>query len=427
MSNKDAALSSGGQASKRLPVSPLSPGPMPALTPVPGVEVGAVAAGLRYRGRLDLMMARVAKGTRVAGVFTKNEIKAAPVRWCMDALEQHRDDIRALVVNVGSANAFTGPRGASAARRVAEQLAGIEGCAPGQVMMASTGVIGEPFSATPVARPLSRLAEGLSGNMWRDAAKAIMTTDTFPKGASRLAEINHHPVVLSGITKGSGMLAPNMATMLGFVFTNANLSADCLQVLLNNANARSFNAMTVDGDTSTNDTVLAFATGVNGGDLITDPDDKRLGEFKRALDDLMQDLAQQLVRDGEGAQKFVTIDISGAATEADAQKVGKAIANSKLVKTAIAGSDPNWGRILMAAGTAGVGLDEMALSLSIGSQLVAANGSAQRAYSEEEAASHMAGQHIKIALDLGMGSARSTVWTCDLTHQYISINADYRS
>jgi len=411
-----------------LPVSPLAPAQFPKLLSVPGVEMGAVAAGLRYKGRPDLLLMTFVEGTVAAGVFTKSKMPAAPVDWSQEALRMTGGSARALVVNAGNANAFTGEKGARAARKTAEITAGVVGCNPDQVFLASTGVIGEPLDVAEFKKYLPRIHAGLSASLWKDAAKAITTTDTFIKGATRVVELGGKQVVLSGIAKGSGMVAPDMATMLGFLFTNAPVTQGCLQALLSDATEKSFNSVTVDGDTSTNDTVLAFATGAaSGTDLIDNPEDPRLVNFREAFLELSADLAQQLVRDGEGATKFVTMTVEGAENDAAAKVIALTIANSPLVKTAIAGEDPNWGRIVMAVGRSGELANRDKLSIWIGGQLVAQKGLVSSRYSEEEAADHMKRAEIDIRVDVGVGNGAATVWTCDLTHGYISINADYRS
>jgi glutamate N-acetyltransferase/amino-acid N-acetyltransferase len=409
-------------------VSPLAPKSFPNLLPVPGVEIGAVAAGLRYKGRPDLMMAVMPEGTAAAGVFTRTKAPAAPVDWSRQALESTGGRARAVVVNAGNANAFTGEKGMAAAANSAEMAAGIIGCAPRDVLLASTGVIGAPLNTGQFERPLKMIYDGLSGALWRDAATAITTTDTFPKGCSRVAEVEGRPVTMSGIAKGSGMIAPVMATMLGFIFTNAALTPACLLALLRETTDLSFNSITVDGDTSTNDTVFAFATGKNVKfDPIDDPNDPRLANFKELFTEVMIDLAQQIVRDGEGATKFVTVTIEGAEDDAAARTIAKSVANSPLVKTAIAGEDPNWGRLVMAVGKAGEAAERDALQIWIGDQHVAHKGAVHPRYSEPEAAAHMKGDHVDIRIDVGVGTGTATVWTCDLTHRYIDINADYRS
>lgn len=408
--------------------SPLAPKQFPNILPVAGVEIGAAAAGLRYKERPDLMLARVAEGTVVAGVFTQSKMPAAPVTWCQECLASNGGMARALVVNAGNANAFTGAKGYKAANTTAVETSKIIGCSPDEVLLASTGVIGEPLDVSTFPLYLKRISAGLSGAMWHEVATAITTTDTFPKGCSRVATIDGKTITISGIAKGSGMIAPDMATMLGFVFTNALVSAECLNAILKSAADASFNSITVDGDTSTNDTVLAFATGKNANhQMIDDPADPRLADFRIKFLEVATNLAQQIVRDGEGATKFVSIDVQGAESEVAAKAIGLAVANSPLVKTAIAGEDPNWGRIIMAVGKSGELADRDKLKLWIGDQLVAEKGVVSRKYIEAKAAEHMQGEDINIRLDIGVGVGCAVVWTCDLTHGYIDINADYRS
>ncbi len=395
---------------------------------VAGVALAAGAAGVRYAGRDDVMLALLAPGTAAAGVFTRSKTAAAPVAWCRRALAQGGGSARAVVVNAGNANAFTGRAGDEAARRTAEAAARLAGARAEEVFIASTGVIGEPLDDARIRAALGPLRERASPDGWEAAARAIMTTDTFPKGAARTAEIDGETVTLAGIAKGSGMIAPDMATMLAFVFTDAAIPAAALQPMLVRANAQSFNCITVDGDTSTSDTLMLFATGRGPRHgPVEDPRDRRLAGFRRALEELLVDLACQVVRDGEGAQKFVTVTVTGAASPAAARRIALAIANSPLVKTAIAGSDPNWGRIVMAVGKAGERADRDRLMIRIGGVTVAENGAVHPAYCEEDAARHMRGREIDIAVDVGVGRGRARVWTCDLTHGYIDINADYRS
>ncbi|RMB01519.1 bifunctional glutamate N-acetyltransferase/amino-acid acetyltransferase ArgJ [Eilatimonas milleporae] len=408
--------------------SPFAPKFVPNLYPVPGVELGTAAANVKYKGRRDLLMAFFQPNTAAAGVFTVNEATAAPVLWSRRVIETTPSDVRALVVNAGNANAFTGMRGHKICADVAAEAARLAGADPAKVLLASTGVIGEPMALAPFKTYLPRISEGLSASLYKDAAEAIMTTDTYPKMVSRLTKLDGHVTPITGIAKGSGMIAPNMATMLAFVFTSAAIAPVCLDALLREAVDSSFHAITVDSDTSTNDTVLLFATGANGQETpIDDPSDRRLDEFRKALGEIMIDLAQQVIKDGEGARKFVTVMVEAARDTATARAVGFSIANSPLVKTAIAGEDPNWGRIIMAAGKAGAGIDPDALKLWIGPNLVAKGGAVHSRYSEEKAAEHMKGQDILLRLDLGQGDAATTVWTTDLTHGYIDINADYRS
>ncbi|UTW59481.1 bifunctional glutamate N-acetyltransferase/amino-acid acetyltransferase ArgJ [Kordiimonas sp. SCSIO 12603] len=410
-----------------LPLSPLAPKQFPQLKNVAGVELGAVAAGLRYKGRPDLLLVRLKEGTAAAGVFTKTKMPAAPVDWSKEALRDTKGAARLLVVNAGNANAFTGEKGVNATRKTAEIAAEIEGCAPEEVMIASTGVIGETLDVSPFKKFLTRIHGGLSASLWKDAANAIMTTDTFPKACSRITEIEGKPITITGIAKGSGMIAPDMATMLGFIFTDAPIKASCLQAILTETTDKSFNSITVDGDTSTNDTVLAFATGGGAEGAIASPDDPRLDNFKKMFAEVMIDLAQQIVRDGEGATKFITITVEGAENQLAAHRIAMSVANSPLVKTAVAGEDPNWGRLVMAVGKAGEKADRDQLAIWIGEQQVAKNGMVLPSYEESEAASHMQGELINFKVNVGIGEASATVWTCDLTSGYIAINADYRS
>ena len=406
-------------------VSPLAPSAFPALPAIAGVRLAATASGERYAGRSDLTLIELATGTVVAGVLTRSRTASAPIEWCRAALGG--GVARAVVVNAGNANAFTGAAGRAAVRRTAEAAGGLVGAAPGEVFIASTGVIGEPLTVARIEAALPGLHAALDGGAWEAAARAIMTTDTFPKGATRGATIDGTPVTVSGFAKGSGMIAPDMATMLAFVFTDASVPAEVLQGMLERANARSFNSITVDGDTSTSDTLLAFATGRAGHAPLARAGEGRARGFRKALGAVLMDLAQQVVRDGEGAQKFVTIEVSGAASARAARRIGLAIGNSPLVKTAIAGADANWGRIVMAVGKAGEKADRDRLAIRIGGVLVAENGARHPAYDEAAVAPHMAGRDIRIEVDVGVGRGKATVWTCDLTHGYIDINADYRS
>ena len=403
--------------------SPLAPERFPDLPAIGGVQLAGRACGLKRSGAKDLMLAVLAPGTTVAGVFTRSMCPSAPVDWCRDALPGGR--ARAIVCNSGNANAFTGKAGDTTAEQTAKAAAALFGCPEREVFLASTGVIGVPVGPDHIGRCLPELARHLSPGAWRDAAEAIATTDTFPKGACAEAIIGGTTVRIAGFAKGSGMIAPDMATMLGFVFTDASIPAPLLQKLLARSNDRSFNAVTVDGDTSTSDTVLLCATGAAGN---APPADLRsLRAFEQALDSVMIDLAQQIVRDGEGASKFVTVTVIGAASARAARRIGLTIANSPLVKTAIAGEDANWGRIVMAVGKAGEKADRDRLSIAIGGVTITENGQLVPGYDETPVAEHMKGTEIEIDVDIGIGRGRATVWTCDLTHGYISINADYRS
>ncbi len=406
-------------------LSPLAPGGFPDMPPVPGVSLAAACCGLRYAGRLDVFLASLAPGTRAAGVLTKSRTAAAPVDWCRQALEA--GEARALIVNAGNANAFTGLEGRKSVERTVEKAADVLSCSGSHVLVASTGVIGEPLPDERIRDSLESLRNSLAPHGWKEAAEAIMTTDTFPKGSWRKTRVGDAEVVVCGIAKGSGMIAPDMATMLAFVFTDAAVGAAALRRLLSRSADKSFNSITVDGDTSTSDTVLLFATGAAGHDPVVDASDPRLRQFRSALDEILLDLAHQIVRDGEGASKFVAVTVTGAASPRAARNVAFSIANSPLVKTAIAGEDANWGRIVMAVGKAGEEADRDRLRISIGGVPVADKGRAVPGYDEAPVAAHMKGEEIDVEVDLGIGGGRATVWTCDLTHDYISINADYRS
>lgn len=406
-------------------VSPLAPSAFPDIPPVAGVSFAAESCGLRYKGRKDVLLAALDKGTQVAGVFTTSKTAAAPVDWCRKAAATGR--ARALIVNAGNANAFTGLEGAKSVKRTVDKVAEVLDCPKSQVFVASTGVIGETLPDDKIRGSLGKLSSKLKPAAWGDAASAIMTTDTFPKGAWRQVSIGDTEVTIGGIAKGSGMIAPDMATMLSFVFTDAAISADVLQKLLLRGADRSFNSITVDGDTSTSDTVLLFATGAAKNARVDDLRDPRLKAFRAALEDVLIDLAHQIVRDGEGASKFVTINVTGAASAKAARRIGLVIGNSPLVKTAIAGEDANWGRIVMAVGKSGEKADRDKLQISIGGTRVTAKGMVVPGYDEAPVAAHMKGQDIDIDVDIGVGRGAATVWTCDLTHGYIDINADYRS
>ncbi len=412
------------------PVSPLAPSTFPALPAVAGVRLATGACGVKYEGRTDVLLAELTPGTTVAGTLTQSKTASAPVLWCKECLPE--GEARGMVVNSGNANAFTGSHGREAVQGTVRAVADVLACRPHRVYAASTGVIGEPLAYERIVEHL----EGLGGNLaaadnaatWEDAARAIMTTDTFPKGASRTVSIGDAEVTIAGFCKGSGMIAPDMATMLGFVFTDAKLPADVLQAALSPAVERSFNSITVDSDTSTSDTVLLFATGAGPAHAeVTSIDDPNLDAFRTALEEVMLDLAHQIVRDGEGATKFVAVTVTGAEDDGAAKRIGLAIANSPLVKTAIAGEDANWGRIVAAVGKAGEAADRDKLAIVIGGVPVAEVGAAVDGFDETPVAQHMKGQEIDIAVDVGIADGSATVWTCDLTHGYIEINADYRS
>ncbi|MFO1188414.1 MAG: bifunctional glutamate N-acetyltransferase/amino-acid acetyltransferase ArgJ [Alphaproteobacteria bacterium] len=405
--------------------SPLAPERLPHLPSLAGVRLAVGAAGIRYRGRTDLLLVELAPGTTVAGVFTRSLTAAAPVDWCRQQLSQ--GVARGILVNSGNANAFTGAAGLAATERSAQAAAASLGCRPAEVFVCSTGVIGEALDDSKIARILPELKSRLSPDMWADAAQAIMTTDTFPKSATRTAHIGDTTVRINGFTKGSGMIAPDMATMLGFIFTDAAIPAPVLQAIVSAANAVSFNATTVDSDTSTNDSVIVCATGQARNQPVAGAADPALRDFRRKLQSLMVELAQLIVRDGEGAQKFITVNVAGAASRRAARRIAFAIANSPLVKTAIAGEDANWGRIVMAVGKSGEKVDRDRLAISIGGVQITENGGVKPGYDETPVARHIKGREIEIGVDIGIGRGRATVWTCDLTHGYIDINASYRS
>jgi len=395
---------------------------------VPGVRLAACEAGIRYAERKDLMLALFDPGTRVAGVLTRSKTASAAVDWCRDKLRP--GTARALVVNAGNANAFTGMAGVHAVEETARAAAQAAGCAAHEVMIASTGVIGEALDPASFTGRLGELAELASPDAWEDAARAIMTTDTFPKLASRRVKLGEEEVVLNGIAKGAGMIAPDMATMLAFCFTDAPIAAPLAHQLCVAAAEDTFNAITVDSDTSTSDTVLLFATGAaasRGVAELSDPADERIDQFVSALEDLMRDLAHQIVKDGEGASKFISVTVEGAESKEAARRIAFAIANSPLVKTAFAGEDPNWGRIVMAVGKSGEAASRDRLAIWFGDIQVARDGEADPAYREENGAEYMKNRELAVRADVGVGDASATVWTCDLTSGYIAINADYRS
>ncbi|WP_174291364.1 bifunctional glutamate N-acetyltransferase/amino-acid acetyltransferase ArgJ [Sphingomonas bacterium] len=404
-------------------ISPLAQ-PFPDAPAIAGVTVRVARAHYKTWDRCDLTYVELAPGTVVAGVLTTSRCPSPEVEWCRKALVLGQ--AQALVVNAGNSNAFTGARGRTAVEAIAARVAQHRGCQPSDVFVASTGVIGVPL-------PIDKAEAGLDAAFvapeasWLDATNAIGTTDTFPKAAVATAIVDGRTVALVGIIKGSGMIAPDMATMLGFVFTDAAVEAAFLQAALASANGRSFSAITVDSDTSTSDTVLAFATGVAGNAPLSGDDSDGADAFRAALVDLCRQLAQLVVRDGEGASKFITVEVTGAESDRSAHRIAMSIANSPLVKTAIAGEDANWGRVVMAVGKAGEPAERDQLSIRFGTTQVASGGLAVEGYDEAPVAAHLKGQEIEIGADLGLGDGRATVWTCDLTHGYISINADYRS
>lgn len=404
--------------------SPLAPASFPTLPAIPGVTLRVARARYKQWDRCDLTFVTLDEGTGVAGVTTTSKCPSPEVEWCRDALPLGK--ARALVVNAGNSNAFTGNRGRAAVEAIAARVAGHLACQPSDVFVSSTGVIGVPL-------PIDKAEAGLDAAFtaepcgWEDAATTIGTTDTFAKGAATSAIVDGRTVNLVGIIKGSGMIAPDMATMLGYVFTDAAVDPAFLQRALSDANRKSFSCITVDSDTSTSDTVLAFATGAADNTPLTDDDSDGADAFRAALADLCLQLAHLVVRDGEGASKFIRIDVEGAESDASAHRIALSIANSPLVKTAIAGEDANWGRIVMAVGKAGEPADRDKLAITFGGVQVASAGLAVEGYDETPVAAHLKGQDIEIGVDLGLGEGRATVWTCDLTHGYISINADYRS
>ena len=407
-------------------VSPLAPKNIAKLPPLAGVQLAAGEAGIRYQNRTDVMLAVFAPGTQVAGVFTKSKTASAPVHWCKSSLKGGQ--ARALLVNSGNANAFTGKAGFDGARALAQSAAACVGCKAVDVFLASTGVIGEPLPTEKITRVLANLVQQTSAAGWRAAAEAIMTTDTYPKLATATAVIDGKKVTINGIAKGSGMIAPDMATMLSFVVTDANLPAAVLQELLSAGVKPSFNSITVDSDTSTSDTLLLFATGKGAKHPpIAKASDKRLGDFRAKLNSVLLDLALQVVRDGEGAQKLIRIDVTGAESDVAAKRVALSIANSPLVKTAIAGNDANWGRVVMAIGKAGEKADRDTLSIRFGKELVAEKGDRAAKYNEAAATKAVSGLEVEISVDLALGNGHARVWTCDLTHGYIDINGSYRS
>ncbi|MFO1135833.1 MAG: bifunctional glutamate N-acetyltransferase/amino-acid acetyltransferase ArgJ [Rhodoblastus sp.] len=410
------------------PLSPLAPKTFPDMPAIDGVRFASGAAGIRYKGRTDVMLALLDKGAQVAGVFTKSKCPSAPVDWCRAKLKAGKG--RALLVNSGNANAFTGKTGADAVKLAAKLASAATGAKESEIFMASTGVIGEPLDARKFDGVLDALVKQASGEGWLDAARAIMTTDTFPKVATAEAEIGGVRVRISGMAKGAGMIAPDMATMLSFVFTDAPIAAPALQAMLSKAVQGSFNAITVDSDTSTSDTLLLFATGAaaaRGAPKITAASDRRLAAFKAALGVVLTNLAHQVVRDGEGARKFVGVEVTGAESAKAAKRIALSIANSPLVKTAIAGEDANWGRIVMAVGKAGEKAERDRLAIWFGGIRVAHKGLRDPAYDEARVSDVMKEQEIDIRVDLGVGKGAAKVWTCDLTKEYVAINGDYRS
>ncbi len=409
-------------------VSPLAPTNVPDLPPIEGVRLATAAAGIRYKGRTDVLLALFDKGTTVAGVTTRSKCPSAPVEWCRAKLKGGK--ARALVVNSGNANAFTGKTGRDATKLTADIAAKAADCKPAEIFLASTGVIGEPLDATRFNGVMQGLVTDAAADRWQDAAKAIMTTDTFPKVATANVKLGGTDVTINGFAKGAGMIAPDMATMLAFVFTDAPIGAPVLQALIDRSVVDTFNAVTVDGDTSTSDTLLAFATGAaaaRGAPKITRPGDPKLRAFREALESVLADLSEQIARDGEGARKLVEIVVEGAVSKRSARRIALSIANSPLVKTAIAGEDANWGRVVMAVGKAGEPADRDRLSIWFGDTRVAHKGARDPAYDEALVSAYMKRPEVSLRVNIGLGKSRDRVLTCDLTKAYVEINGDYRS
>ncbi|MBR0991421.1 bifunctional glutamate N-acetyltransferase/amino-acid acetyltransferase ArgJ [Bradyrhizobium japonicum] len=409
-------------------VSPLAPKNVPDMPVIAGVRLATAEAGIRYKNRTDVLLAVMDKGTAVAGVFTKSKCPSAPVEWCRAKLKGGK--ARALVVNSGNANAFTGKTGRASTALTAKIAAKAVGCSEGEIFLASTGVIGEPLDATKFDGVLGRLAETAEPADYLAAAKAIMTTDTFPKVATATVKLGKARVTINGMAKGAGMIAPDMATMLSFIFTDAPIAPAALQALLKAGVEDTFNAVTIDGDTSTSDTLLAFATGAaaeHGAPKISRASDPRLKAFVKAFNQVLATLSEQVARDGEGARKLVEITVEGAKTKASARKIAMSIANSPLVKTAIAGEDANWGRVVMAVGKAGEPADRDKLSISFNGIRVAKSGARDPSYDEAQVSEAMKAPEIAIKVSLGLGKGRDRVLTCDLTKEYVAINGDYRS
>jgi glutamate N-acetyltransferase/amino-acid N-acetyltransferase len=406
-------------------VSPLAPKAIPDMPAVAGVRLATAAAGIRYPDRTDVMLALFDEGTSVAGVFTRSKCPSAPVDWCRARIRGLR--ARALVVNSGNANAFTGKSGRAACAFTAKLAASAVGCKIAEVFLASTGVIGEPLEAHAFDGVMEKLVAAATPEAYGEAARAIMTTDTFPKLATARVRIAGTEVTINGFAKGAGMIAPDMATMLAFVFTDAPISAPALQNLLREGVVDTFNAVTIDGDTSTSDTVLAFATGGADAPRITRAHDPRLVPFRKAFDGVLADLAEQVARDGEGARKLIEIVVEGAVSKHSARRIALSIANSPLVKTAIAGEDANWGRVVMAVGKAGEPADRDRLSIWFGGIRVAHKGARDPGYDETAVSVAMKKPEISLKVALGLGKGRDRVLTCDLTKEYVAINGDYRS
>ncbi|MGB0959807.1 MAG: bifunctional glutamate N-acetyltransferase/amino-acid acetyltransferase ArgJ [Halocynthiibacter sp.] len=411
-------------------ISPLAPkGGFPDLPVIDGVEFATSETGIKYKNRPDVMLAKICAGASIAGAFTRSSTRSAPVLDCQEKLQNvaHLADEAAIFVNAGNANAFTGRHGDSSVKAISKAVADTTGVPEARVFTSSTGVIGQVLPEEKIIAHIDEMAANLAPNTIEDAATAIKTTDTFPKGASAHIDNDAGSISIAGIAKGSGMIAPDMATMLVYIFTDAKISPTLLQEVVSAKTDQSFNAITVDSDTSTSDSLIVAATGKTTAPEITTLDDKLGLAFAQALGDVMRDLAHQVVRDGEGATKFIEVAVTGAQNKDDARKVALSIANSPLVKTAAAGEDPNWGRVVMAVGKSGAKADRDLLSISFGDILVAEKGWVSDRYSEEKGAAYMKNDDLIIQVDLGLGEGADTVWTCDLTHQYITINADYRS
>src|SRR5580692_6682260 len=409
-------------------ISPLALASFPEMPPVAGVRLATAAAGIRYPGRTDVLLALLAPGTVVSGVFTRSKCPSAAVDWCRERIGSGA--ARALVVNSGNANAFTGKSGRAATKLTAEIAARAAGCKPSDVFLASTGVIGEPLDASKFGGVMDGLTAGAKAGDWHAAAKAIMTTDTFPKGAAAMVGMNRTAVTICGIAKGAGMIAPDMGTMLSFIFTDAPIAPAVLKALLREGVEDTFNAVTIDGDTSTSDTLLAFATGAaaaRGVEKIARLSDPRLAAFRKGFNSVLADLSEQVARDGEGARKLVEITVEGATSKKSARRIAMSIANSPLVKTAIAGEDANWGRVVMAVGKAGEPADRDRLSIAFNGIRVAWRGARDPSYDEAEVSAAMKNPKVQIRIALGLGKGRDRVLTCDLTKEYVAINGDYRS
>ncbi len=409
-----------------LKVSPLAPETgLPDFPEIAGIRLATAASGVKYTDREDLLIVDLDQDTVAAGVFTRSTAAGAPVVWSRECLKQ--PVARGLVVNAGNANVFTGECGEADVRRMAEKAAEVLKCKPAEIFVASTGVIGEPLPVEKIVSSMDEMGSGFAADNWWQACHAILTTDTFAKGAVKTASLMGESITICGMAKGSGMIEPDMATMLAFVFTDANIEKSVLQKLLVESNAQSFNKITVDSDTSTSDTCLLFATGKASNRRVDNEKTADLTEFRRALSELMLDLALQVVRDGEGASKLIHVRVEGAANTDDADLIAKTIANSPLVKTAIAGEDANWGRVVMAVGKSGVQYRHEALEIGFGGMKITNNGNRIENYDESKLTRHLQGKEVEINVNLGEGEGSSSVWTCDLTHGYISINADYRS